>query len=421
MKSASQITLSKAWWKKEAPDGLKKSAPAFEKALEAFARADAALGKGRPDAEIDAFEGALSGLAGAGRQVAAEAKDLEKKAADRKAGAELANTVAVMGKPLAREIDAQRRKLEPLEDAVAAGDFGTPEAHKAFLAKWAPKIKRGTVSFAIGLPSNKPEEMRFNFHMSKDPRGLANPLKKHAGAKKFTFGRAGTLKLAAEVGEEDVGARTLCLHLEGRRIPGLAKRIRLMLKKLGFSQFGRVKVLEGGTELDAADEDTPDDIALDAVDLDAPDDGPDAAAAGDPAPVQGAPGPPPPGPAPPPEPKQQAPKQPAPGEDPAEELPPGPPRERLVAIQPRYAAAYARLKAIMPELRPEEATMLKATLVRYGQTVRSREPADALKIIRALEGFAAGNTADLGDLAMPGGPAPGLIRVRIKASPVPRF
>ncbi|MGF1444651.1 MAG: hypothetical protein ACFBRM_00445 [Pikeienuella sp.] len=266
MKSASQITLTKAWWKKEAPDGLKKSASAFEKALDEYAKAEAGLEKGKPDQAARAFEAALSSLESAGKQVATEAKDLEKKEKDKKKKADLANTQAVMEKPLAKEIAAARSKIEEVSDA-APGDFVSAAAHAQFVRKWAGKIKRGSVSFAIGLPSADPADMRFNFHASKDGRSLASVLKSAAKAKKTTFGRAGALALAEDVGDEDATARTLCLDLEGPRIPGLAKRVRLMLKALGISQFGKVQVLEGGVEVDAADDDLSDEAPIDALDL----------------------------------------------------------------------------------------------------------------------------------------------------------
>lgn len=423
MKSASQISLSKAWWTKEAPDGLKKSGVAFEKALTAFAKADAALGKGKPQDEIDDFEAALAALSTAGKQVATEAKDLEKKQADKKLKSDLSNTVAVMGRPLAKAIETERKKLEPLEEAVAAGAFGSPEEHKAFLNKWAPKIKRGTISFAIGLPSNKPEEMRFNFHVSKDPRGLANPLKKHAHAKKFTFGRAGTLKLAEEVGEDDVGARTLCLYLDGRRIPGLAKRVKLMLKKLGVSQFGRVKILEGELELDAADDDMPDNVAIEDVDLDAPDELPDPAPMDEPQADQPHAGGPQHSDVEPPQPEPEpAPPPPPVAEDTADagvplDDPAAPPRDRLVALQPRYTEIFQRLKSKMDDLRPEEIASLKTALMTFGDSVRSRQPSDAAKIVSVLEACLSGQS----DLASLDEPPPGRIKVRIKASPLPPY
>lgn len=392
MKSASSISLSKSWWKKEAPDGLKKSGTGFEKALDEHAKADGALAKAKPEAAISAFESALSALASAGKSVAAEAKDLEKKEKDKKKKADLANTQAVMGKPLAKAIEAERKKLEALEEAVAAGDFGTPEAHKAFLQKWAPKIKRGQISFAIGLPSNKPEEMRFNFHMTKDPRGLANPLKKHANAKKFTFGKAGTLALAEAHGEEDATTRTLCLYLEGRRIPGLAKRVRLMLKKLGVSQFGKVRILEGGVEVDGADEDDEDET-IQAFDLDAPDEPAGAGNGADPDPMPAAA--PPQGPQPEPEPEPQ----PDAGSAPAATIAaaPAPPVDAK-ALQARYVAIYPAIKRMMGGMEPAEAAMVKDALQGYGKAMKSGDPARALALIEALEDRAEGSAAKLAAL-----------------------
>lgn len=277
MRSGSAITLSKGWWKKEQPQGLAKSAGAFEGALEAYAKAEAALGKAKPEDAVKAFEAALDGLATAGKAVAAEARAAEKKTKDKKARADLSNTQSVMGKPLAKEIVTARKKLAPIEETLAAGDYGTADAHRAYIERWAPKIKRRPVSFALGLPSYNPEDMRFNFHYFKAPRGLVVPLKKHAGVRKFTYGKIGTAALAEEVGEDAYGMRTLCLHIEGRRIPGLAKRLRLMLKKLGVTQFNKVKILEGDQEIDGDDEDgIDDDTALEAFDLDGTDGDDDA-------------------------------------------------------------------------------------------------------------------------------------------------
>lgn len=277
MKSASSITLSRSWWKKEAPDGLKKSGPAFDKALGEYEKAEGGLKAAKAEGDVKPVERALEGLTSSGKQVASEAKDLAKKEKDKKKKADLANTEAVMGKPLSKEIAGVRSKIKEILEGIAeaaeeededAGAFGSPTEHAAFIRKWAPKIKRGTVNFALGLPSGRPEEMRFNFHPKKPGRTLANMLKKDAGAKKFTFGKAGTDALAEAVdGEEDVGGRTLCLTIEGRRIPGLAKRVKILLKALGVSAFGKVKILSDGEEIEGASEEDDDDL-LEAIDLD---------------------------------------------------------------------------------------------------------------------------------------------------------
>ncbi len=380
MKSASQITLSKSWWKKEAPDGLRKSGPAFEKVLDDVAKAGAALGGARAEAALKAYEGALDKLAATGKQVAAEAKELEKKAKDKKAKADLANTVAVMGKPLAKEIAAARAEAqagaETAADAEEAGQFVDPVAHAAFIKKWAPRIKRGQVSFAVGLPSNQPEEMRLNFHATKAPRGLAGVLRKEAGAKKFTFGQAGTERLAEEHGEEGVGARTLCLHLEGRRIPALAKRVRLMLKKLGVTQFSKVKILEGGVEIDGSDEAEADET-LAPVDLSAPDPDPEGGGT-----IREERAPPTPEPAP--EPVREAAMA---GAAPTAEAPPAPrlPPAAAEALKARYGAAFSALKPRLAQLPSTQAAELRGALAGYASAVRAGDLAAAEAAVDTLE------------------------------------
>lgn len=400
MKSASSITLSKAWWKKEAPEGLKKSGGAFEKALEEVSKAEG--GSGARAAE--ALEAALAKLEAAAKQVASEAKDLEKKAKDKGAKTDLANTQAVMGKPLAKAVAALRAQAQAQAQAAGgaaeeAGQFTDPAAHAAFIKKWAPRIKRGQVSFAVCLPSNKPEEMRFNFHASKDGRGLAGILKKEVGATKFTFGKAGSAAMAEEAGEEGVGARTLCLHLEGRQIPGLAKRVRIALKKLGVSQFSKVQILEGGQEIEGSDESETDD-AVPEMDLSVPD--PDPETEGAPAPEA------PPELAPEPAPEPVAAAEDAEEEEeavqaarrtpePAPEAPPPPidPAE----LQRRYAAAFQRIKPMLKGMAEEENALVTGALKRYGQALKSADLPGAKALVEAFEERAYGNGAPLRRLA----------------------
>jgi hypothetical protein len=279
MKSNSSIELTKAWWKKEGPDSLKKSGPAFEKAVDEYAKARAGL-EGKGETAAKALEKAIDALEKAAKDVASEAKELEKKASDKAAKTDLKNTADVMGKPLERALMEARAaiaaELEPPEDdgdedEEASDDkLVDPALHGAYIKKIGAKLKRGTWNFAVGLPSNDPAAMRFNFHRKKGGRALGAQLKKACGAKKFTFGKAGTSDLAADVSGEDTSARTLVLYLEGRRIPGLAKRVKLMLRQLKVSAFGKVKIVVDGEEIDGADDaalDTP----LEAFDLDTPD------------------------------------------------------------------------------------------------------------------------------------------------------
>ncbi len=116
MKSSTRIVLARAWWKKEAPQGLKKSGPLFERALDDYARAEAGLGKGNA-AAFKAMEKAVADLDRAGKEVAKEARELCRAACDRTAQTDLDNTVLVMSKPFARAIEDLRAAM-----AAAAPD-----------------------------------------------------------------------------------------------------------------------------------------------------------------------------------------------------------------------------------------------------------------------------------------------------------
>lgn len=278
MKSASSIQLSKAWWKKEAPEGLGKVGEAFGAAIEAYAKANAALRKPTRKA-LQVFEDALDDVEDAGKDVAAEAKALEKaekSGGDKARLKDLKNTITVMGRPLDRELNAARASaeeveqyLDDIEDDGGDDPLTDPKRHAAYISALSPKLKKGTFSFALAMTSNDPADMRFLFHRKRGGRSLAGRLRRALKVKKFTFGVAGTQKLAEEVAGEDVSKRTLVLFIEGRRIPSLARRVKVMLRRLGVTQFSRVKVYENGKEIESADETT--DEKLEELDLSVPD------------------------------------------------------------------------------------------------------------------------------------------------------
>ncbi len=289
MKNNSTLQLSKVWWQKEQPKGLEKAGKAFEDAIDRVTKANAALRT--PSAKAtEAMAEALSALEDAGKLVIARVKDLEKTAkGDKEALKDLSNTRTVMEKVLPKEIDARRQDLyaaeDSLEDEPADGDFASAEAHGRFLKRFAGKLKRGPMNFAIALGSKDPADLRLNLHKTKGGRALASQVKAAMPIKTFTFGVAGTEEVSERLGMEGEGARTLILHVEGRMIPALAKRTKLMLRAMGVSAFGRVRVFRDGAEVDAADDDT--DLAVPDLDLKAEDD-PEAEAA-EPAPEAPAP------------------------------------------------------------------------------------------------------------------------------------
>ena len=66
--------------------------------------------------------------------------------------------------------------------------------------------------------------------------------------------------MAEAMGDEATN-KTLVLHLEGRPIPALGKRVRIMLRKLKISHFNKVKILVDGQEAETSDETDSDYVA----------------------------------------------------------------------------------------------------------------------------------------------------------------
>ncbi|MEM9148251.1 MAG: hypothetical protein AAGC57_18955 [Pseudomonadota bacterium] len=208
--------------------------------------------KRRPDAEaLGQFEAALEGIEDAAKAVISEAKRLEKKT-DASVKPDLRKTIAVLSSPLNRRVAEWRNAATKLADDLEEDEddiFGTPDAHRAYLKRMIPRIKRGPHMFALCLPSNDPKEMRFMFHRSKQPRSLGVKLKKHMNTRRFTYGIVGSDRLATRLGITDLEPRTLVIYLEGRTFPSLAKRIRILLRSLKISQFSRVRIVQQGQEI----------------------------------------------------------------------------------------------------------------------------------------------------------------------------
>lgn len=268
MRSAASIQLDKAWWKKERPAALKKSGPQFEKGLEAYEDAASSGKKG----DVAPLESALKLLEKIAKDVVAEAKTLEKATKDKKEKEDLSNTIAVMERPLASAIAAERKRAAELAKAAKEDEESAivdPAQYLAYFRKFTPPLLTGQVNFAVGVPPGRPEAVRLMFHRSQSGKALVGHLKKELGTCKSTFGTAGSANLAETAGD-DVTNRTLVLDLEGKQIPALGKRVRIMLRKLKISEFSKVKVLVAGQEAETSDDTDGDDVApLDAGDDDA--------------------------------------------------------------------------------------------------------------------------------------------------------
>ncbi|MEO0621673.1 MAG: hypothetical protein AAF183_05535 [Pseudomonadota bacterium] len=282
MKNATNIEFTKQWCKKEMPATLKKSGPPFEKAIDELVKTRSAL-KPNDEGTAKALQKAVDQLSKAAKDVIAEAKALEKKTKDKAEKTDLQNTAQVMLKPFEKALAEVVQELENAgaveeieesdeEDEASDDKLADPAKHADYIKKTSTKLKKKIFNFALGFSGNKPEDMRFNFHNKKAGRSLGGKLKAVAKSKKFTFGKVGTQALEeGTTGEEGgSGSRTLILYIEGRRIPGLAKRVKLMFRTLKVAAFSKVKIVVDGKEVESADDDM--DLTVQPMDLDAPDD-----------------------------------------------------------------------------------------------------------------------------------------------------
>lgn len=140
------------------------------------------------------------------------------------------------------------------------GAIADPARYLAYFRKFTPGLVNGQLNFAVGVPPGKPEAVRLMFHRSRSGKSLVGLLKKELGACKVTSGIAGAAKLAEAMGDDPTN-RTLVLDLEGRPIPALGKRVRIMLRRLKVPGFNKVKILVGGQEAEISDGTDDEDIA----------------------------------------------------------------------------------------------------------------------------------------------------------------
>ncbi len=296
MKTNSTCELSRTWWSRERPKALTKSAAGFEKALMGYEKAHASIQDGATQPEIKGLKAAVAEILAASKDVVAEAKILARSAEDADARKELSNTIEVMGKPLQKRLDAVRSDIALLTETLANegrekededgedGDaLASPAAQAEYIRSFAGRLRRRRHNFALGVPSKDPTEMRFVFHAKKPAKSLASLVKSKAGAKAWVYGTAGTKAPEGTDTEDPAKPKILLLDIEGgKRIPGLARRVKLMFKRLGVSAFARVRILEAGVAVE--DDETPpvEPAAKGAATAEAPAPGPETAAPADP-------------------------------------------------------------------------------------------------------------------------------------------
>lgn len=236
MKKGEQPELSAKWWKQSAPDGLRSAGRLGDalKEYEAAHRRFEAKG-GTPEAE--AASEALDAAAAAAKAVIAEAGKAN-------GGPEMAATVECL-KKFDRVIAAARKWIDERTEEPDEGEFGNREAYHEYLLI-ALKRLRGANAMNFGVVlGKKAEDHRLALHKSKSAKALAALLVQATGLHQMTFG-------VARVDEKrnDI----MALDLEGRQLPGLAKKGTRMLKRLQPLPFKQLKLAKDGKDLDDLDD-----------------------------------------------------------------------------------------------------------------------------------------------------------------------
>ncbi|HTW70716.1 MAG TPA: hypothetical protein VME47_12575 [Acetobacteraceae bacterium] len=236
MKKGEQPEFSAKWWKDEQPKGLK-SAGELGNALKDYETAKHKLGSTGKASDADDVWDALDDVKRAVKAVIAEAS----KAKD---NAEMDATVDCLDK-FDRGYTQEERWIE---EHTKGGTFTDPEAYQEYLATVLKRLRtsRGmNFGFVLG---KKAEDHRLALHRSKAARALAMMLVKETGIQQMTFGTARADKDDSEA---------LLLILEGRQLPGMAKKGERMLMKMMPLPFKKMNLEVEGKK--AKDLDDPED------------------------------------------------------------------------------------------------------------------------------------------------------------------
>lgn len=264
MKGNARFELDERWWKKEAPKEVQKIAPKFEKALKEFSTADDGLNMEADDSLLSDAE--LAELARAAKLLDAVQttgaellKDVEKLADgedDKERRKALEGAAEALKKALPKAIEEKRQEYDGYDGDAKKSPLVSPDAHTAYLKRMLPRVKRMEHNFAFALVSNDPDDQRFLFSMKKGAKSLATSIRGDTRPRSVTWGRAIG---GANHGDGRHGNMTLVLILEGKKVPGLARRVRFLFQALGISLFNKCVVVQDGEEdvSDEAEAETP--------------------------------------------------------------------------------------------------------------------------------------------------------------------
>ncbi len=241
MKKGEQPEFSAKWWKDEQPKGLK-TANDLASALREYETAKHKLESTGKARDADDAWNALDDIETAVKAVISEA-------AKAKGNAEMDATVDCL-KKFDRGCTREHKWID--EHIDESDGFANPEAYRDYLVTALKRLRSsGEMNFGFVL-GKKAEDHRLALHRSKAARALAMMLVKQTGIHLMTFG-------TARPDEDESGA--LVLALEGKQLPGMAKKGERMLKKFMPLPFHKMTLVVAGKE--AADLDDPDDTDTD--------------------------------------------------------------------------------------------------------------------------------------------------------------
>ncbi|MEM9145170.1 MAG: hypothetical protein AAGC57_03155 [Pseudomonadota bacterium] len=258
-KMVKNFKLDDMWFKKESLPEVYGEADKFVRALKVFSSADNGLNLEAGDEQLSSSDLAslnkakamLGDVEKAGRELQVKCPSLAKSAGDKKVSQGFTTTGEVLKKVLPKAIQDKREEYDGYDGDGDDAPLVSPDAHKAYLKRYLPRLKRMPHNFGFALVSNEPNDQRFLFHKQKAARSLATMIKSDSNAKQTSFGIAAAGSL---ISEERFGANTLVLNVEGKVVPSLARRARLLFQSLGISTFNNIVVLRGDEQIELSDE-----------------------------------------------------------------------------------------------------------------------------------------------------------------------
>jgi hypothetical protein len=240
--------FSARWWRDSQPTGLdRKLAGNLGKALKDY---ETAKGKLESSGEARDADDAWEALDDIKKAVKAVISEASSKAKD---NAEMDAAVDCL-KKFGRGYSQQLKWIDEHINDSDGGAFADPEGYHDYLVVALKRLRSsGEMNFGLVLGKTA-EDHRMALHRSKAARALAMMLVKETGIHQMTFGTA-----RPDKGES--GA--LVLTLEGKQLPGMARKGDRMLKKFTPLPFHKMTLVVGGRE--AEDLDDPEDTDTDDV------------------------------------------------------------------------------------------------------------------------------------------------------------